>query len=126
MTNYIPPGAYIIHLKDTHLALRNARFDSAIVTPKDDKCVVLDSQNEIRSREAQIWWIERVPGYEDDEQEEEAGVYTITHTSSGRGLEVGRSSTPEAPKCYVRPGRGQPEQQWTLKRIIDDEDGLVT
>jgi hypothetical protein len=136
MINYIPSGAYIIRPKDSCLVLGNANPNSAITTQMH---VRLDERDEIQSRETQIWWIERVPRYEEDgeeedrdeedeeeedkeeeEGEEECGIYTITHTSSGMGLvsidyeysnEISRS--------------GHPIQQWGLQKILDDKDGLV-
>jgi len=101
----IQRGAYLLRLWDTGFVAT-----SPSVLPSDTRYndVKTESKDEARNRERQIWWIERVPGDEENDEHPTRQKYTITHCGSGRGL------VRHGQKASVYRMHGKPEEHWNF------------
>ncbi|RPB02455.1 hypothetical protein L873DRAFT_464790 [Choiromyces venosus 120613-1] len=101
----IPRGAYLLRLWDTELVATSA---SAYPTETSYKDVRTEIHNEATNRGCQIWWIERVPGDEENDGFPDKQKYTITHCGSERGL------VKNGQKASVNRLHGRPEEHWNF------------
>lgn len=115
-TEIIPTGAYVIRNKKTSGALHICCADVAAVSGSQ---TVAYSRDEIKFREQQIWWVERLPEYEDDTAHEQGPVYSITNTASGLSLDVSGASTTNGARVTAFPGHGGYNQRWRLRGVQD-------
>lgn len=67
-----------------------------------------EKTDEAKTRERQIWWIERVPGDEENDEHPILQKYTITHCGNGWGL-VRQGQ--QASVCRMH---GKPEEHWNF------------
>ncbi|KAL7272507.1 hypothetical protein RUND412_004676 [Rhizina undulata] len=106
----LPSGAYLIRNKQTSAI-------ACLETQGGD--VTVAEQDLQRRRERQIWWVEALVGYEDDE---EGVVYFIYNISDNEQLDsrgwdrFGMDVISYAPN-------GQPWQKWRIRRVLDDNEG---
>ena len=101
----IQRGAYLLQLWDTELVVASQRespLDTGYIG------VVAGWMNEVKFRERQIWWIERVPGDEENDEHPIRQKYTITHCGSERGL------VSQGEKALVYRMQGKPEEHWNF------------
>ena len=101
----IQRGAYLLQLWDTEWVAT-----SSSASPPDTGYIDVKTKgkNEATTRERQIWWIERVPGDEENDENPIRQKYTITQCGSGRGL-VGRGR-----KVLAYEIHGKPEEHWNF------------
>lgn len=113
MTNRIIPGAYVIRNKQTATVL-HAQTDNSLTWTS-----LKPNENDYHNE--QIWWIESIPGYENNEEGE---LYSITHISSGRSLTVGRRGKfqPVERKLGLYPPSDFHGQKWTIKKVEDSRN----
>jgi len=101
----IQRGAYLLQLWETE---RVATSSSASLPDTGYIDVKTETKAEATTRERQIWWIERVPGDEENDECPTRQKYTITHCGSERGL-VRREK-----KVSVYRMHGKPEEHWNF------------
>ncbi|CUS12552.1 unnamed protein product [Tuber aestivum] len=101
----IQRGAYLLRLWDTE---RVATSASAYPSDTRYKDVKTENKDEATLRERQIWWIERVPGDEENDEHSEKQKYTITHCGSERGL------VRSGQKATAYRMHGKPEEHWNF------------
>ena len=68
----------------------------------------MEVKDEATIHERQIWWIERVPGDEENNEHPTRQKYTITQCGSGRGL------ARRGQKVSVYRMRGKPKEHWNF------------
>ncbi|KAL7269622.1 hypothetical protein RUND412_007704 [Rhizina undulata] len=104
----LPSGAYLISNKDTGTCLE---------IQGDYKSVALAEQDSHCRRERQIWWVEVLPNYEDDE---EGAVYSISSipTQEYRTRKLGQFG-----KKVILSYPVGIMQQWRVRRVVDDKEG---
>ena len=68
----------------------------------------MEVKDEVTIHERQIWWIERVPGDEENNEHPTRQKYTITQCGSGRGL------VSNGQKASVYRMDGKPEEYWNF------------
>ena len=100
----IQRGAYLLRLWDTGFVATSSKVNPA----EGYKDVKTENKDEAKTRERQIWWIERVPGDEENDEHPIRQKYTITHCGNGRGL-VRRGQ--KASVCRMH---GKPEEHWNF------------
>lgn len=115
-TEIIPTGAYVIRNKKTSAVLHICSPDVAAVPESQ---TVAHPRDEIKFREQQIWWVERLPEYEDDTAHEQGPVYSITNTASGLSLDVSGAGTANGVRVNAFPGHGGYNQKWRLRGVQD-------
>ncbi|RPB02452.1 hypothetical protein L873DRAFT_1802411 [Choiromyces venosus 120613-1] len=101
----IPRGAYLLRLWDTELVATSVPTHPPETIHKDVKTEI---HNQATSRERQIWWIERVPGDEENDDFCDKQKYTITHCGLERGL------VKNGQKASVNRLHGRPEEHWNF------------
>lgn len=104
-------GAYVIRNKGTSKVLHISKDDVAAVM---DSSIVLHNRDEIKYREKQIWWVERLPENED----EDVAVYSITSTT-GLSLDVGGEGTHKGASIMAFLSHGGYNQRW---RFLGGQD----
>lgn len=130
MSDRIIPGAYIIRNKKTATVLHTDKLYFK------GSSSVLAYKHEVKFANQQIWWIEPLPNYEDNE----GPVYSITTPASGRSLDVnpgegtayisvsgecrliGWDLDPDKAYCLCAfKHHGEAWQRWRIKNCINDE-----
>lgn len=101
----IQRGAYLLRLWDTEKVIT-----SSPAFPPDTGYIGVKTEwkNEATTRERQIWWIERAPGDEENDEHPIRQKYTITQSGSGRGL-VSNGQEVSAHRLD-----GKPEEHWSF------------
>jgi len=113
MDTQILAGAYLIRNKHHFKVLH-------IENPQDSNpLVTLHDRDENLYRDHQIWWIEPIPG---GEEEKECSITNVRNwkalepNSEGWGRGVGA-------KLIAAENTGSPRQTWKISRFMDDTDG---
>lgn len=111
----IPTGAYVIRNKKNSTVLHICDAHAAVI-----KCgqIVIHNRDEIKYRDQQIWWVERLPEREDDTAHEQGPIYSITNTASGLSLDICGAQTRNGILVHVFPIHGGYNQQWRLQGAL--------
>lgn len=112
----LPTGAYLIRNKSTSKVLHIPKPDVATIVGHP---LLAHDRDEIKWRDQQIWWVERLPEDEQGDIAVEAeleAVYSITNTASGLSVEVGGESLEQGARIGVFGAHGGYNQRWKLKR----------
>ncbi|KAL7275343.1 hypothetical protein RUND412_001721 [Rhizina undulata] len=108
MTDRLPTGAYII----------NNRKTGTVIHIGGSEVVVFD-RDEHRHRDRQIWWVESLPDYDDDQKG--GGVYNISNISVDKALQGSWEKAPG--RVGVFQIMGEPWMRWRIRKVNDDTEG---
>lgn len=110
----IPTGAYVIRNKETSTVLHICEANVAVI--KFGQTIV-HNRDEIKYRDQQIWWVERLPEHEDDTAHEQGPIYSITNTAGGLSLDIYGAQTGNGILVHSFPTHGGYNQQWRLQGV---------